>query len=362
MNSLSALIHRRTFVGVVAATAGFAFAPKAFAFQATPTAALKLMPSPPAELGAPETPPATVSTAEDADAFDKVMAPYEGFGTDAAPGVFPRTIRHAMGEVTLESAPVKVVTLDVGELDAVLLMGVVPVGAVEYTGTSWADFIAEQAQEIVIVGTLEEPDFEAIAALNPDVIISSKLRHEAIYEQLNRIAPTMFSERPGVAFRHNFALYAQTLGREVEAAAVVERYEARVKELNAALPAERPVTAVVQLRTDHVRFYQRSNFIGLVLADLGIPRCEIENVDDFAAVVSNEQLNEIADSELIFVAVQSQEDNPYAEEILAAPLWQSLPAVAAGNLVTVDNAIWIAGVGYGSAFEVLDDIAEHFGV
>jgi len=34
--------------------------------------------------------------------------------------------------------------------------------------------------------------------------------------------------------------------------------------------------------------------------------------------------------------------------------------VSAGNLVTVDNSVWIAGVGYGSAFEVLDDIVEHF--
>lgn len=355
-------LHRRSFLGIVAATAGLAIAPSTFANQATPTAALKLFPGTPAELGAPNTPPATVSSAPDAEPYEHATAPYEQFGTDAAPGVFPRTIRHAMGETTLEVAPQRVVTLDVGELDAVLLMGIVPVGAVEYTDTSWASFIAEQTQEVLMVGTLAEPDFEAIASLSPDVIISSKLRHEQIYEQLARIAPTVFAERPGVAFRHNFKLYAETLGREVEGAEIVARYEDRVKELNAALPAERPVTAVVQLRTDQVRFYQRANFIGVVLADLGIPRCEIENVDDFAAIVSNERIGDVADAELIFVAVQGEGDNAYADEILAGALWQSLPAVADGNVVFADNSVWIAGVGYGSAFEVLDDIAEHFGV
>jgi iron complex transport system substrate-binding protein len=352
--------RRQTLLGASAAALGLLVTPRAFAYQATPSATLKLMPGTPAELGAPETPPAAVSTAEDAEPYAKAVAPYEQFGTDAAPGVFPRTIRHAMGETTLEQAPVRVVTLDVGELDAVILLGIIPVGAVEYTATSWADYIKEQAPDTVMVGTLDEPDFEAIAALKPDVIISSKLRHEALYDQLTRIAPTVFAERPGVAFRHNFKLYAETLGREVEGAELVARYEARIKEVNAALPLPRPSTAVVQLRTDHVRFYQKANFIGVLLEDLGMPRSEAENVDDFAAFVSNEQIGQLADAELIFVAVQSPDDNDYAQDIIDSPIWKSLPAVSAGNLVTVDNSVWIAGVGYGSAFEVLDDIVEHF--
>ena len=104
----------------------------------------------------------------------------------------------------------------------------------------------------------------------------------------------------------------------------------------------------------------RWHFIGVLLEDLGMPRSEAENVDDFAAFVSNEQIGQLADAELIFVAVQSPEDNDYAQDIIDSPIWKSLPAVSAGNLVTVDNSVWIAGVGYGSAFEVLDDIVEHF--
>lgn len=43
------------------------------------------------------------------------LAPYERFvGTDAAPGEFPRTIRHATGEARIGRAPVGVVTLDTG--------------------------------------------------------------------------------------------------------------------------------------------------------------------------------------------------------------------------------------------------------
>lgn len=41
-------------------------------------------------------------------------------GTDAEPGVFPRTISHALGETVIEKKPERVIVLDGGELDDVL--------------------------------------------------------------------------------------------------------------------------------------------------------------------------------------------------------------------------------------------------
>ncbi|HEX5166265.1 MAG TPA: hypothetical protein VFV93_12765, partial [Thermomicrobiales bacterium] len=96
------------------------------------TGELRLIPLPPAELGAPEVPEPAVSTAEGAVPVAEAVAVYDDFGTDAEPGVFPRTIRHAMGETTLDAKPERVVVLDSGELDSVIRMGLNPVGALEY--------------------------------------------------------------------------------------------------------------------------------------------------------------------------------------------------------------------------------------
>jgi len=49
-------------------------------------------------------------------------------GSDAAPGVFPRTVLHALGETEIPAQPERIVVLDGGELDAVISLGVVPVG------------------------------------------------------------------------------------------------------------------------------------------------------------------------------------------------------------------------------------------
>lgn len=327
---------------------------------ATPAGELRLLPAPPAELGAPDVPAPVPPTDPEAVTMAKALGPYEGFGTDAAPGAFPRVVRHAMGETTLEAPPQRIVTLDPGELDAAVQLGFAPVGSAEYGSYKLADYVLEAIGDITLVGTVAEPDLEAIIGLQPDLILSSKLRHAELYETLAQIAPTVFAERPGVSFKQNLKLYAQATGAEAAAAEVVGRYEARVRALNAALPTPRPSVSIVQMRPDGIRFYQTANFLGVVLRDLGFPRGEGENVDAFAADLSEEQLGAFADGELIILAVVDDAENTYAAGVLDSPLWQQLPAVQAGQVLQVDSAVWIGGVGYGAAFEVMDGLADDF--
>ncbi len=52
------------------------------------------------------------------------------------PGVFPRTLKHANGETTLEKKPTRVVVLDTGELDDVVTLGITPVGMATTEGAN----------------------------------------------------------------------------------------------------------------------------------------------------------------------------------------------------------------------------------
>ena len=330
--------------------------------QATPSGELRLIPASPAELGAPAVPEPVASTDPEAVTMADALGPYDAFGTDAAPGEFPRVVRHAMGATTIEASPTRIVTLDPGELDAAVQLGFAPVGSAEYGSYNLPDYVLEAVKDITLVGTVAEPDLEAIIGLQPDLILSSKLRHAELYETLARIAPTVFAERPGVSFKENSRLYAQATGAEAAASEVVRRYEARVRALNAALPNPRPSISIVQMRPDGIRFYQTANFLGVVLRDLGFPRGEGENVDAFAADLSEEQLGAYADGEMIILAIVDGAENAYASGVLESTLWQQLPAVQRGKVLEVDSAVWIGGVGYGAAFEVLDGLAQYFGV
>lgn len=321
------------------------------------TGDLRLIPLPPSELGAPEVPEPAVSTADRAVPVAEAIAVYDDFGTDAGPGVFPRTIRHAMGETTLEARPMRVVVLDSGELDSVIRLGLPPVGALDYDPDLMPDYLLEGLADATTVGTLAEPDLEAIAALQPDLILSSKLRHETIYASLAEIAPTVFGERTGVVWKQNFALHAQALGREVEAGAAVREYEDRVRELNAALPDPRPTVSIVRVLDGNLRYYQRANYSGTILTDLGLPRPESQNVDDFGLLdQSLETLGQSADADFIFVSPYLGEDDAFAQEMLNSPLWSSLSAVQKGNVVIVLDDVWMAGIGYRAAQSIMDDI------
>ena len=327
---------------------------------ASDSSGLRLIPLPPEELGAPPVPPARASSEPDATPYELALAPYAGFGTDAAPGVFPRVLVHAMGETTIEAAPKRIVVMDTGELDGLVELGIKPVGAVDYGSAGLPSYLEGATDGVELVGSVSEPNLEAIAALQPDLILSNKLRHEDIYGQLSDIAPTVFAERPGVSWKHNFAFYAQAVGREEDAAGTVLRFEERVRSLNELLPDPRPTVSVVRILEGNIRYYQRANFLGVLFTDLGLPRPEAQNVDDFGVDLGLESIGEYAPGDLIVLALYGGEANEFSKSVLDSPLWTGLEPVKAGNVLTVDDQTWIGGIGYKAAFTVLDQLEAHF--
>ncbi len=108
------------------------------------------------------------------------------------------TVQHAMGETTIEGTPERIVVIDSPHLDALVALGITPVGATESgAATGVPAYLADDLEGTEIVGPTMEPDLEAIASLNPDLIIGAQVRHEALYEQLSAIAPTVFSVNSG---------------------------------------------------------------------------------------------------------------------------------------------------------------------
>ncbi|MCA0144250.1 ABC transporter substrate-binding protein [Blastococcus sp. LR1] len=190
---------------------------------------------------------------------------------------FPLTVEHAMGSTEIPSRPERVVVLDTGELDSVLSLGVTPVGAVTTAvSDGFLSYLAEDAEGVEVVGTIAEPDLEAIAALEPDLILSNKVRHEDIYEQLAQIAPTVFAEKVGAVWKENLLLDARALGLEDEARSALDDYEADAAALGEDLgdPAGTTVSAM-RFVEGTIRVYTAESFIGTVLADIGLDQLQL---------------------------------------------------------------------------------------
>lgn len=277
------------------------------------------------------------------------------FGSDAEAGQFPRTVTHANGTTEIPAKPQRVVVLDTGELDAVLSLGITPVGIPSTEGAnSVPSYLADEVKDAKTVGTIQELNLEAIAALNPDLIIGSQLRADKLYSQLNQIAPTVFSIRPGFPWKENFLLAGESLGEETKAVSVLNDYQTKATALNEDVEGD-PKISLLRFMPEKIRLYANKSLIGVILADAGFSRPENQNIDDLAAEISAENLAD-ADADWLFYTSYGTPEATGEKAAVEGPLWGQLQAVKDEQAIRVNDDVWFLGLGPTGANQILDDL------
>ncbi|MEU6986286.1 iron-siderophore ABC transporter substrate-binding protein [Streptomyces sp. NPDC046324] len=288
--------------------------------------------------------------------FGDAAAKTAAMGTDAEPGRFPRTLTHALGRTEIPAAPKRVVVLDVGELDNVVSLGIKPVGYAPSEGDDGIPtYLGKDAGAPKSVGTINNLNLEAIANLEPDLILGSQLRAADKYDELSKIAPTVFSIRPGFTWKENYLLNAAALDRTADAKAKLAAYETKAKQLGTDIGPNKPSVSMVRYLPGKIRLYAKASFIGTILEDAGLPRPENQQIDDLAAEISPEKIDQ-ADADWIFTGVYGDPKATKRDTAQANPLWKNLTAVKAGRAKDVPDETWYLGLGVTAANSVLDDL------
>ncbi|MFI8928104.1 ABC transporter substrate-binding protein [Streptomyces sp. NPDC053474] len=296
------------------------------------------------------------AVAQGGEDFAKAAERTARMGTTAKPGQFPRTLTHAMGKTELERRPQRVVVLDVGELDNVVSLGVKPVGYAPTEGDDGVPgYLKKRAGSPKDVGTINSLNLEAIAKLKPDLILGSELRAAKLYPQLSKIAPTVFSVRPGFTWKENYLLNAAALDKSAEAKAQLGAYEKKAKALGDELGPKKPTVTMLRYLPDRVRLYAKASFIGTILDDVGLPRPKNQQVNDLATEISPERIDE-ADADWIFTGVYGDPKKTGRAAAERNPLWKKLDAVREGRAKNVPDETWYLGLGVTAADAVLDDL------
>lgn len=275
------------------------------------------------------------------------------------------TIEHAIGSTEIDKTPEKIVILTNEGTEALLALGVTPVGAVKsWTGNPWYPHIAEQMEGVTEVGTESEPNLEAIAALQPDLIIGNKMRQEAVYEQLSAIAPTVFAETLRGDWKENFQLYAKAINKEDKGKEVLAAYDNRIAEFKEQAGDKlKQKVSMVRFMGGEVRIYQKDTFSGVILEEIGFARPESQDVDEFALKgVTKEMIPQMEGDILFYFTYETGdgEANKIEQEWLNDPLFQKLQVVQAGNIHKVDDAIWNTAGGVIAANKMIDDLEKFF--
>lgn len=269
-------------------------------------------------------------------------------------------VSHAMGETRVPDSPQRVVVLDTGELDAALALGVKPVGMVlADTQNGLPEYLdAEDTDGIEPVGTIGSPNLEKIAALEPDLILSSKVRDAERYELLDSIAPTIFAETVGTTWKENFRLNAQALGKTDEARRVLGEYDQHTDEIgNLVDDPESQQVSALRATGEDFRIYGEGSFIGTILDDAGLGRPENQRTEDTFREISREQIS-AADGDMLFYSTYGDQGEEELNAVRDSVQWTNLEAVRQDRAIAVPDDTWFLGMGPIGAEHVLDDLQE----
>ncbi|MEV0064361.1 iron-siderophore ABC transporter substrate-binding protein [Nocardia sp. NPDC050718] len=267
-----------------------------------------------------------------------------------------RVIAHAMGETTVPAQPQRIVVLDSPHLDALVSLGITPAAITERAmGYGAPKYLADKLTGVKTVGTIQEPDLDAIATLEPDLIIGTKVRHEALYTQLSGIAPTVFSTSSGTNWHEQARLTASAVGKSAEMEQLLTQLDGRAKAVGKEIGAAGKTVSMVRFTEDRFRLYGPETFSGFILAQVGFTHPARTWNTYSMAELDPEQYEQI-NGDVVFHADYTGGSKGTTKSRVTA-LWGALPAVAGNHAYEVADDTWMLGIGVIGANKIIDDIA-----
>lgn len=261
-------------------------------------------------------------------------------------GAFPVSIDTKFGDVTVESRPQRVVALGWADAETALALGVQPVGASDWLAFGgdgvgpWADGLYTSSPEII--GT-QEPSYEAVAALEPDVILDTKSSgDQGRYDRLSQIAPTVAlpegADNYLTTVEQQVSMIASALGETEKGAELLDGLEADFASAKEEHPGfEGKTITVGAFSGTGFGAYISDNSRVLFMKKLGFssnPTIDALTPRGFSVPISEEELNKLdADVVLIFPIEKSPSD------VTDNPLFQQIPAVQDGRSLVFDDPV-----------------------
>lgn len=275
------------------------------------------------------------------------------------------TVTHGLGDTTVKTNPEKVVVLEYGALDALDFAGVEVIGLGKTA--SLPEHLSKFADDkYAAVGSLHEPDFEAINELQPDLIIIGA-RASKSYEELQKIAPTVLFTLPSSnymdTFESNLTLLSEIFPDKAD---VFAKQITAVKEKADAISAkakEKNYTALTLMVNDgEISVFGKGSRFAVVY-------------DDFGFTVSDESIEQSTHGQSATFEYVAEQNPDYlfvidrsaatgaqagtgAEAVLDNELIAATNAAKNGNVVFLNSTNWyvVAG-GITSTIAMADEVA-----
>jgi iron complex transport system substrate-binding protein len=273
------------------------------------------------------------------------------------------TVEHAQGSTAnVPVNPEKVFIFDLGVLDTLNALGVEPAGVPE---AAYPEALAKFSDaKYAKIGSLKEPDFEAVSAGDPDLIIISG-RTAGAYAELSKIAPTIDlsidAARPMESFKAQTGKLGTIFGKSAEAEQKLAAVDATISETKAKA-ADAGKGLIVLTSGGEVTAYGAGSRFGIIHDVLGVPTAADVKVDgSHGEAISFEYIKQ-ANPDILYVINRDTAvgtEGSAANPILDNELVRSTNAAKNNKVINLDPAGWyLVGYGLNNVKAMVDAIAE----
>ncbi|MDV6301446.1 iron-siderophore ABC transporter substrate-binding protein [Rhodococcus cerastii] len=270
-----------------------------------------------------------------------------------------RPVGHAEGISVLPADPQRIVVLDAAGLDASCAVGIWErvVGA----ATIDPDFRGDGDQPLYLgtglasvpsVGPVGSPDIDAIAALDPDLILGAESLGSTMYDELTAIAPTVFTAT-GQGWKDTFLQSAAALGRGQAAFEALASFSADAERVGREIDATQTQASVVRFAADSIEVDGPNSFAGQILDEVGVGRPQSQRDATFS--VESDNLTPV-EGDIVYVRFAGPDGESFGREVMDSDAWHALGSVTDGRVFAVDDTVW-SGSGVVAARAVLDDLS-----
>lgn len=263
------------------------------------------------------------------------------------------------GKVTLDAPAKKVVALEFTYAEDLIALGLQPVGMADIEGyKKWVNIDEPLSDDVVDVGTRNEPNFELISSLNPDLIIGIAFRHESILTELEQIAPTvLFNPYPSEddlvtqydEMLNTFREIATATGTEEQAETVLSEMETRQAEVKEKIEQADLNTNKFILTLGYTsseaptfRIFTPNAMASDLMTRIGLENAyESETFEVYGySEVNLEALTNLEEANFFYII---QDDDPMLETLSTNPVWNNLSFVKNGQMYSLGGDAWPYG-------------------
>ncbi|AEF56027.1 Fe(3+) dicitrate ABC transporter substrate-binding protein [Marinomonas posidonica] len=250
------------------------------------------------------------------------------------------TVEDSKGSFTLDYQPKRIVVLEFSFADALAAVGMSPVGIADDKET---DRVLKEVRDVIgswaSVGTRSQPSMEVIASLKPDLIIADISRHEAVYADLQKIAPTLILPSRRETYEDSLkaaAIIGKVIGKDQAMQARLQQHRKIMAQYAQQLPQKIEVQFGVA-RDDALFLHTKDSYAGGVIHALGLANAETGRDDTAYRQTGLEQLVAINPEYLIIgnYVTPSIIDKWHNE-----PLFSVLQAARQNHIYQVNQNTW----------------------